>query len=112
MEFAFLLLLFAACVLTVLFWAAVFAAALMVMSALSLALQAVWWLITRPFVWLVIRPLQFIFGSERSSPTQVRLASAGTAQTVDQLTRLQTLLATKAITQEEFDRMKGAILAR
>jgi hypothetical protein len=122
------LIVFAACVLTVLFWAAVVAAAGVVLGALWLILKALWWLVTRPIVWLIIRPIEFIFGVKHDGPTSRESAATkvlpGTTapsvsrpsspssmtEKVEQLATLKSLLEGGAINQDEFDRMKTQVI--
>lgn len=123
---AIVLTVFAACVLTVLFWAAVVAAASVVLGALWLIVKALWWLVTRPIVWLIIRPIEFVFGVKREEPTSSEpsvphlaiatktshpASSVAVTEKVAQLATLKSLLESGAINQEEFDRMKSQVLS-
>jgi len=88
----------------------------------------VWWVITRPIVWFIVRPIQFIFGN-RETPTAKQAAPAPEPFTatmpsiaepnsttsltvkVDQLAKIKALLDNGTISQGEFDRMKSEVLA-
>lgn len=125
----FLLIVFAACVLTVLFWTAVVAAALAIAAFLLLILQGAWWLITRPIVWFIIWPIKLIFGIKHDEPANetppaskdLTLARIPTISApnllpsmtdkVEQLGKLKSLLEGGAINQEDFNKMKAEVLA-
>jgi len=111
----------------VLFWAAVVATATAILAFLLLILQAAWWLVTRPIVWLIIRPVEYMCGAKdrppnRDSPTARAQAKVlpiisdpvvrpSITEKVEQLGKLQSLLDNGAINQNEFDRMKNEVLA-
>lgn len=114
-----LLLIFAGAVLTVLFWATAAAVALAVLQMVLLVLQGIFWIVTRPFVWLVVMPLQILFGGSRTPApvTQQIPARANSSQgmssteKLQQLSKLRALHDSGAITQAEFDRLKCELLA-
>lgn len=105
-----LLLFFASAVLTIIFWAAASAVALAI-------LQGIFWLITRPIVWLVIMPLQYLFGSSEKQPQGARQgslrspgpAAASSTDKLQQLAKLKALLESDAITNAEFERLKAEL---
>ncbi len=82
-------------------------------------LRGIFWLITRPIVWLVVMPLQYLFGgSQTAAPVAKQIparanSSQGTSSTekLQQLSKLRALHDSGAITQAEFDRLKCELLA-
>lgn len=107
-----LLIFFASAVLTIMFWATAAAVALAI-------LQGIFWLITRPIVWLVIMPLEYLFGgSQKPSPgTQkasvraINPAATSSTGKLQQLAKLKALLDSGALSQAEFERLKSELLA-
>lgn len=107
-----LLLFFASAVLTIMFWATAAAVALAI-------LQGIFWLITRPIVWLVIMPLQYILGgSQKPSPgpqqaslRAINPAAASSTDKLQHLAKLKALLDSGALSQSEFERLKSELLA-
>ncbi|OJT95356.1 MAG: hypothetical protein BGN82_02170 [Alphaproteobacteria bacterium 65-7] len=124
----FALIIFASCVLTVIFWAAVVAAAMAILEFVLLLVRGIWWLITRPIVWLVIRPIQFVFGIKNGKASNRNLDAPKAMSAIrpslapdqippmteklDQLGKLTALLEDGVLNQNEFDRMKKKILAK
>jgi len=114
------LLLFAASVPTVLYWAAVVALVYLILGTIWLTLKAVWWMITRSFVCHIIQPLKFIFGIQTENgaaatlPTRPEIVPptpSGLSRRISHLTKLQSLKDSGAITPDEFDRMKHQVFA-
>ncbi len=112
-ELLFLLILFLAAVGTVLFWAAVLAAAMAIGAGILLVLNFLWWLITRPIVW-PIRAIGYLVRPRPERPAPNNVPDAGAAQNVqalaDRLERLKALLDDGALSQAEYDKMKAEIL--
>lgn len=123
----FALVFFAAAVLTMLFCAAVVATATAILAVLLLILQAGWWIITRPIVWFIIRPVEYLCGIKTSPPNEVTsvakvraktlpsiplpVATSAMTEKVEQLQKLKSLLEDGAINQDEFEGMKTEVLA-
>ena len=116
-----LLIVLAGSVLSVLYWVGVAAIVMAIAQAAIWLFWAVVWVISRPFVWFIVRPFEFVTGSRRSRPPILATRDQKTAPTspapltmtdkVEQLHRLQALRDNRAITQAEFDKMKAELLA-
>jgi len=123
------LIIFAACVLTVLYWAAVVAVAVILCGLVLAILRAIWWVITRPFVWLIVRPIEYVTGVKYEEPSSSQssvpplpqpsihslphfsLPPSQMADKVEQLGKLRALMDAGVINEVEFQKMKKEVLA-
>ncbi len=109
-----LLILFASAVLTVVFWATVVAATLAILHLLLAIVRGSFWLITRPIVWLVVVPLQYLFGGSQTASTKAQpgrprpnsSAAGSPTNKLQQLEKLKRLLDSGTITMAEFEQLK------
>jgi hypothetical protein len=110
-----LLIFFASAVLTVLFWASAVAVALALLHLILALVKGIFWLITRPIVWLVIMPLQLMFGGSQKPSPKVQQSSFRTINStagsstdkLQQLAKLKNLLDGGTITTAEFEQLKA-----
>lgn len=125
-----LLIVLASSVLSVLYWVGVAAIVMAIAQAGIWLFWAIFWLISRPFVWFIIRPFEFITGKNRRGRGQTKQSPASQSVTstptspvptntanqmtvvskVDQLHRLQGLVDSGTISHAEFDKLKAELL--